>query len=82
MIYKAPPEKHVKKTDLSPASYDRGTSFIKSQLPKPRFYIDKGKYENFMNKTLKNKKWVPGSGSYDPDKATRYLTKGAARGWK
>lgn len=47
-IYKPLPLKKPEKQSLSPTSYDHLDSFKKSQDPKPRFYISKYKYENFI----------------------------------
>ena len=80
-IYKPSPTKPQEKVNLSPTSYHMSESFIKSQLPAPKFYISKYKYTNFIEKQEKNTKWTPGSGAYNqgiPD----CITKGAAKGWK
>jgi len=42
------PEKPTEKTSLSPASYNNLESFKKGTLPKERFYINKGKIDNFI----------------------------------
>ena len=57
-------------------------SFIKSQVGQPKFYISKYKYDNYITKTVNNKKWVPGCGAYDHNKGTNLITKGLSRGWK
>jgi hypothetical protein len=50
---------------------------------KPKVYISKYKYENFINSDIKSKKWVPGAGTYKfSEKGENFLTKGAAKGWK
>jgi hypothetical protein len=67
---------------LSPCSYNPGESFKKATLPKDRFYISKSKIDNFVEKTIKNKSWVPKPGHYDQDKGWARLTKGASKGWK
>lgn len=76
------PEKDKPKENLSPASYNNMESFKKGTQPKERFYINKGKIDNFITIAQKNKAWVPGSGKYDHDRGTHLITKGAAKGWK
>ena len=41
-MWKEAPPKEVKKTSLSPTSYEVDKSFKESQLSKPRFFIPKG----------------------------------------
>lgn len=48
-MYKPVPEKPVVKTNLSPVSYDHLDSFKKGTKPKERFYINKGKIDNFIS---------------------------------
>ncbi len=81
-IHKPVAAKPVSKTNLSPASYNADESFKSTQEKKPRFYISKYKYENYLTRTIKNRKWVPGIGSYDHDKGKNFVTKGLSRGWK
>ena len=82
-IYKPSPEKKVEKTSLSPTSYHPNESFKNTQVHKPNVYISKYKYENFISKETKRKKWVPGPGAHDfSTKGEMFLTKGSARGWK
>ena len=82
-IYAPKPEKPVERTSLSPASYKPTESFLNTQTVKPKVYISKYKYENFINSDIKKKKWVPGAGTYKfSEKGENFLTKGAARGWK
>ncbi len=76
------PEKKVEKVNLSPASYNNNDSFKKAILPRERFYINRGKVDNFISVATKNNNWVPGAGKYDHDKGLHYITKGAAKGWK
>jgi hypothetical protein len=76
------PEKEKQKESLSPASYNNLDSFKKGTLPKERFYINKGKIDNFIVQTQKNKAWIQGPGKYDHDRGTHLITKGAAKGWK
>lgn len=81
-IYKASPPKPVQKQSLSPTSYEPLDSFIKSQRPSPRFYINKGRLNNFVDHAIKNKSWVPGMGKYDHNRGLHIITKGASKGWK
>uniref|UniRef100_A0A7S3FZ33 Uncharacterized protein n=1 Tax=Strombidium rassoulzadegani TaxID=1082188 RepID=A0A7S3FZ33_9SPIT len=80
--YKPPEKKPLQKSSLSPTSYEPSDSFKNSQLVKPKFYISKYKYENYISAQIKQKKWVPGSGAYDTDKGKNIITKGASKGWK
>lgn len=81
-MYKPSPPKPEKKTSLSPCSYNANDSFKNGTLPKPKFYISKYKYENFMAAHIKQHKYKPGSGQYDISKGHNIITKGAAKGWK
>jgi hypothetical protein len=40
------------------------------------------KNDNYLELQLRNKKKVPGVGTYDPDKGYKKITSGLARGWK
>ena len=81
-IYKPVPPKPEKKTSLSPASYNANDSFKNGTLAKPKFYISKYKYENFMAAHIKNNGYKKGPSQYDTTKAQAIITKGAAKGWK
>ena len=81
-IHKPPEKKKTEKTSLSPTSYNSMDSFKNSQVTKPKFYISKYKIDNFINKAIKQKKWVPGMGHYEHEKGKDIITKGAAKGWK
>ena len=82
-IQKPVPEKETPKTSLSPASYKPMETFLNTQVVKPKVYISKSKYENYINTDLKRNKWKPGPGAhtFNP-KGEMFLTKGSARGWK
>eukprot|EP00356_Strombidium_inclinatum_P016753 CAMPEP_0170506206 /NCGR_PEP_ID=MMETSP0208-20121228/54036_1 /TAXON_ID=197538 /ORGANISM="Strombidium inclinatum, Strain S3" /LENGTH=339 /DNA_ID=CAMNT_0010787583 /DNA_START=392 /DNA_END=1411 /DNA_ORIENTATION=+ len=71
-IYNPIPAKPVEKVNLSPTSYNFDESYKSTQLQKPKFYISKYKYENYISKAVKQKKWVPGSGAYDVDKGKSF----------
>jgi len=47
-MYKPLVEKKEEKSSLSPASYNNNDAFKKGTLPKERFYINKGKIDNFI----------------------------------
>lgn len=64
IIWKPVPEKPVEKSSLSPASYKPDDAYLNTQVVKPRVYISKYKYENFINTEIKSKKWVPGPGAH------------------
>lgn len=51
--------------------------------PKMAVYtVSKEKGGNFFSKTSKDRKWVPGPGSYKIDKADKFITIGARRSYK
>ena len=82
-IWKPVPEKPKEKSSLSPTSYKPDESYRNTQIKKPKVYISKYKYENYMNTEIKNKKWVPGPGTHNFNpKGEMFLTKGSAKGWK
>ena len=83
IMWKPVPEKPVEKTSLSPASYKPMETFMNTQVVKPKVYISKGKYENFINQEVQRNKWKPGPGTHNfSTKGEMFLTKGSARGWK
>ena len=79
---KPKPEKAIKKTSLSPCSYQNNHSFKETQVRKPNIYISKYKNENFIEKAVRLNKWKLSPGAHDHTKGYNVMTKGLAKGWK
>ena len=67
---------------LGPQSYEAHASFKSTQLPKPKFHVNHGANQNFIDSIVKVKKSVPGVGHYNIEKALTKVTIGLSRGWK
>lgn len=85
-IYKPIPVKKPEKVDLSPCRYNMDDSYKASQLPKPKFYINRLPFDRFIDKAIKSKQWCPLPGKYDQEKGklgtNSFVTKGFSKGWK
>ena len=82
LMRKPAPEKPVKKTSLSPCSYEALEVFKNTQVRKHKVYISKYKNENFLAMTVRLNKWKLGPGTHEVDKGKHVVTKGLAKGWK
>jgi len=74
--------KHHIDTNPAPGQYKVDESFQASQLPKPTFLISKTKYLMLADQVSKSKKYIPGVGFYNTEKAFAKTTRGLSRGWK
>ncbi len=71
-----------KNDDPSPVSYDVEKSYKTSQIITSKFVISKSKFLKFADKMAKEKSFVPGAGTYNPEKSFELSTRGLAKGWK
>ena len=71
------------KPEVSPNSY-RADVALKNKIhtSEPRYSYPKEKGRSFIQKYQKDKAFVPAPNSYDIDRAKKYITLGARRGYK
>ena len=70
------------KPEVSPMSYKaiEGKRYVNHSQPRYSYPKEKGK--SFIEKSQKDKAFVPAPNSYDIDKAKKIVTLGARRGYK
>eukprot|EP00347_Sterkiella_histriomuscorum_P017488 403349166 len=74
--------KIIKNNDPSPVTYEVEKSYKSTQLNQNKFVISKSKILKFADQFAKDKKFVPGAGTYNPEKSFDKITLGASKGWK